>query len=296
MSKVSLCNKYDDIKLTIQDSDNRKISPHYKGILDIETLFKCSKIISASDISLIYRGHTGPAEIIIKLKNHYIFSLYHEYHVSRLLEDLIGSNFDLTVHSLAVFQSEPPCLLMEQIEGETLNSLFGTLTFEEREEIFHHLLLIIAHIQGIVPFTHNDLHPGNVVVIRTEPRTYNYICYGVSRSIVSKYKLKLIDFDLSYIAGCPPEMMVLSASAIKSGIAPNIFDDFADYAFCITWYTCLCRIYNAKLIKMLEENGFIAFDYTKPPSSNGQPYEGRETFYTDFDGRIIDWDKWDLSD
>jgi len=154
--------------------------------------------LSADADNLMYEYMVG-IHFINKMVRHYpvflfTYGIYTRTrditHISQLKTDLTlqGTNFDV-----ACRQSDMLSLLIQHVEGKTLNDMFPNTLFIVYD--LSRMLFIIYHALSCLSkqFTHYDLHTGNIMIMElSAPIEYVYHDEGVS--FISNFIPKIIDY------------------------------------------------------------------------------------------------------
>ena len=210
------------------------------------------------------------SERVLKTSKKDAMILAHEFNVGLRLSDFnikhitqvyffITGRFEFNVNIKSL-------IVMEHAQGNTISSFINKLTINDIRIYHRHLMMIIAYIQSRIPYTHYDLHSGNVLVEYSPniEKEYSYSCFGKDYSIVSKFGIKLIDYETNYIEGLSDERVNLDAMKIYCGMVPNVFDPFYDLAFVGNLYFWTLNIYDIQFANMLNMNSFVPYSpYSK---------------------------------
>jgi hypothetical protein len=162
--------------------------------------------------------------------------------------------------------------ILEFIKGETTNL--------SSKSILKQLLYILGDIQTYNNFTHYDLHPGNIMMIKLDQkRQFTYRCFGENRSIESDVDFKIIDLGYSHVNGITYGWLEEDVSAVNLGAVVSVFDPLFDF---VTLYGS----YRFKILpdKETEELDELLYLQNFVPSSSyehveSNEYIGRERAY-----------------
>ena len=149
----------------------------------------------------------------------------------KLLDVYIDSNYRKKINPFNIdndlYPIKTDVLLMEYIEGISLDSFSKTTTSNILYTIIKQLMLIILVAQEKLKFTHYDLHPGNVIVKKTSTKQMNYVVNGKTYTVNTYgYLPVIIDFGLSYTSDLIYKYSPLFHTDI--GIYSDRFRQFVD--------------------------------------------------------------------
>ena len=113
-------------------------------------------------------------------------------------------------------------LITKKVEGETLEAIMKR---EDLNIVYYYsaLLIVVKNLQDKYEFTHYDLHPGNVIITKTDkPVTY------IHGDMVVKdfFKLTIIDLASSHVKGITPQWT--SYGFNNTNVTPGLFDPLFD--------------------------------------------------------------------
>lgn len=104
----------------------------------------------------------------------------------------------------------PPCIIMEYIDGMTLEDAILSRKIESASDIikiFHNITTIIRRAHGIDAFVlHRDMRPSNVMIERSQD---------------SDLKIKILDFDLSWYRGADDSAIGQAMTTAFGYLAPE---------------------------------------------------------------------------
>lgn len=220
---------------------------------------------------------------IIKKLNSCDSCLRHEFMIGRELNNLGLPYFPLTYAYVNNFNDSGSELLI--IEYINLN--YSVVQKKHLKQI----LYTIADIQSRTPFTHYDLHLGNIGIIELKYATEKkYNCFGEIRTLVTRQEVKILDFGYSHLSLVTDDWVEMNMGTIMNGSIPSVFDDLFD----------LSVIYSALMIfeadtaatndvfSLLKENRMAVPRYKALNSweilFNSGLYPGRDILFHLYDG------------
>ena len=152
--------------------------------------------------NLMYEYLAGIHFVNHMLPNYPVFLFtYGIYTRTRDITEIFQLKTDLTLQgtnfNVACEQSDKLSLLIQHVEGKTLQDMFSNGVFLIND-LSKMLFMIYQALSSLAKrFTHYDLHPGNIMIMELDsPIEYVYHDEGVS--FTSKYLPKIIDYGRCY--------------------------------------------------------------------------------------------------
>jgi len=191
-----------------------------------------------------------------------------EYNIGVILNKLESPHLMKTIGYFETIDDS--FIVSSYIEGEDFEIFSSKYNFDTGENnlVCYHICLIIQELQEKINFVHYDLHEGNVIIRRETPIRYDYYFKGKYVSLISPFRIKLIDFARSHVDGIEEGYY---DGIISSTITPGIFDPLIDLAFLSRWnfditFDVETKPRFASLLKdnkLLDDKGFTVILYPK---------------------------------
>ena len=155
-------------------------------------------------------------------------------------------------------------IVMEYVKGQSYYDTMEKLNLMEKKILTKHVIYILAELNSI-KFTHYDLHGDNIIVEMGPLTDYSFKCFGKEYAMQSYYRIKFIDYDLSYVDGIEPLWLRdIDPKTIITGCVSDLYDDFYDLAYFLTCYCIFEKIINHDLINLIKTNSFYAYTLDEP--------------------------------
>lgn len=157
------------------------------------------KLLGSGTYANVYKITSNHKEYAIKILKCYSELIYKEID---FLTKLKNTEYVIDFHDI-IFDEHTctytkPGLLLEYISAGTLDSMKNSLTFSEKKQIFHKLLIGLNYIHS-KNIVHRDIKLNNIL-LDSETLTPKFCDFGIS--FYSKSKLK----NICITKFCPPEI------------------------------------------------------------------------------------------
>lgn len=159
--------------------------------------------------------------VVCKISRIIDFSIPHEYAVMEKLAELQCPNFTVPYATLSIpvdcnyrrklnpfiisskmYPINADVLLMEYVDGISLENFSKTNSIKMTAALTRQVILAVCMAQERTGFTHYDLHPGNVIVRKTDLKQVQYTVSGETYTVQTNgFLAVIIDYGLSYIDG-----------------------------------------------------------------------------------------------
>lgn len=103
--------------------------------------------------------------------------------------------------------------------------------------IIYQIILSLVYAHKKLAYCHNDLHPGNIMVVNTPLALHEYVIEGVEYEMMVDAISIIIDYDSNYVTGSPDlklDWPIYNYENCKSGLA--IYGDLFMFLTSSLWY------------------------------------------------------------
>jgi hypothetical protein len=153
----------------------------------------------------------GFKKFILKINKDEDVCLFHEYNVMKAFEKhkqlngFFPKTFACYTRRQVDTNRKEQFLYSQYIVHEhTFENVITTLTYEQKKNIYNHLICMLKMAQELCRFTHYDLHFNNILLQRcpSEKRTYEFDGEKVTLVCIP-FKPVIIDFGFSHVNEVP---------------------------------------------------------------------------------------------
>lgn len=234
----------------------------------------------------IFLAKYNNEKVVCKISKSLDFNCIHEYSIMKSLETIKSKNFTKAlalenikldadfrrlVNPLSSNNDLPminvDILIMEYIDGIPLDKFVNNINSNVLSSLTTQILYSICEAQEKLEFTHYDLHPGNVLVTKTDVQKIDYTFGKKTYSVKTNgYLAVIIDFGSSHVNTL--EYVKCPLYFTNSGVYSNIFREFIDIRMFLMGLNCdiestklekfVTSTYSKSLIN--SENGWDKFD------------------------------------
>ena len=235
--------------------------------VQISKLWNKSKFIAEGSLSDVYLSENG--KYIFKVQKRPEV-LIREFKVGIQLNKINSPYLtQYYFYGEGIRRNRPFALIaMEYVKGKSYYDTMETLNTMEKKVLTKQILCTIAELKSQIKFTHYDLHGDNIIVDVGPTQEYTYQCFGQTITINSPYRIKFIDYDLSYVDDVEPLWLRdIDPKTIINGCISDIYDDFYDMSYFIMCYLIFIKTIDDDLNNLIKPNSFYVYSLEEPLAS-----------------------------
>jgi len=208
----------------------------------------------------LYYDVANGKHVIIKTMRDECLTLEYEYNVGKRINFLDKHYLVKTIDYAC--NENISCIVLEFVEGTLLTDVIYNLSsLEDIKNILKLVALTVAEFNNL-GYTHYDLHSNNIIVLPNEEQyVTSFTIGGKDIGLITKYRIKIIDFGFTHCPGLRGEC-IIDETSINNGVVPSCHDNMYDLCSIIACFSDILKLPLTHVHDIMEDNLFL------PPRRN----------------------------